>query len=91
MKPGVKAKHHGVIYENSPGNFAQLRQDEPDLGFLPIRARTTASDMESLSAESRVNYSKIVTVEHNVKVRFVGEVLAEDWPIAADAVRKCFG
>lgn len=84
-KPGVKAEHHGVIHEI--GNPPVAR--EPGLGFDSVRARTTADDTEPLKDTSRVNYSKIVTVEHNVKVMFVGEILQEDWHIVANAVKTC--
>lgn len=45
---------------------------------------------EHISEESRVNYSKLVTVEHNVKVLFVGRILYEDWPIVQQAVDDCW-
>ena len=45
---------------------------------------------EHISEESRVNYSKLVTVEHNVKVLFVDNVLYEDWPIVQQAVDECW-
>jgi hypothetical protein len=34
----------------------------------------TESPREKLRKESRVNYSKIYTVEHNVRVCFIGKV-----------------
>ncbi|KAJ9142636.1 hypothetical protein NKR23_g7032 [Pleurostoma richardsiae] len=87
-KRGVKPRKHGIIYEDG-GKPKQLR-DEPTLGFKPIRVRISASN-EKISRESRVNYSKIVTVEHNVKVFFIGSVVSEDLKIAKDAVDKCWG
>lgn len=62
---------------------------EPKLGFAPARVEIT-QDGEKLSKESRVNYSKLVTVEHNVKVLFIGHVTAADYDIVAEAVNKCW-
>lgn len=45
---------------------------------------------EKLSKESRVNYSKLVTVEHNVKVFFIGTVVASDWDTVQEAVNECW-
>jgi hypothetical protein len=45
---------------------------------------------EKISKESRVNYSKLVTVEHNVKVMFIGTIVAQDWPIVPDAINRCW-
>ena len=45
---------------------------------------------EKLARESRVNYSKLVTVEHNVKVFFIGHIISDDVSIISDAVDKCW-
>ena len=45
---------------------------------------------ERLSPQSRINYSKLVTVEHNVKVFFIGHIITEDWDVVRDAVNKCW-
>jgi hypothetical protein len=41
---------------------------------------------ERIAKESRVNYSKLTTVEHNVKVLFIGRVVTSDWDIVTEAV-----
>lgn len=78
---------HGVIHER--GHKARLLDGEPKLGFAPIRVEMT-EEGEKLSKESRVNYSKLVTVEHNVKVFFIGSVVANDWDLVQDAVNRCW-
>ncbi|KAF4508785.1 hypothetical protein G6O67_005124 [Ophiocordyceps sinensis] len=86
-KRGVKPVKHGVIHER--GHKARLLDGEPKLGFAPIRVEMT-EEGEKLSKESRVNYSKLVTVEHNVKVFFIGSVVANDWDLVQDAVNRCW-
>ncbi|CAM1510036.1 Fc.00g003710.m01.CDS01 [Cosmosporella sp. VM-42] len=86
-KRGVKPEKHGVIYEK--GHKARLLSGEPKLGFAPAKVEITMEG-EKLSKESRVNYSKLVTVEHNVKVFFIGNVTSSDWEIVSDAVNRCW-
>lgn len=47
-------------------------------------------DGEKLARESRVNYSKLVSVEHNFLVFFIGRVHRNDWQIVLDAVDYCW-
>ncbi len=71
------------------GKLPKMLDGEPKLGFAPVKMRFTPSD-EKLARESRVNYSKLVTIEHNVKVFFIGQVLQSDLPIVSEAVDKCW-
>jgi len=59
------------------------------MGFIPVRL-TLEVEGESLAKASRVNYSKIVTVEHNVKVFFIGHIRPEDYQNVSDAVNRCW-
>lgn len=87
-KRGVKPLKHGIIHEY--GTKARLLPDEPTLGFRPVRLEIKAAG-EKLSRESRVNYSKLVTVEHNVKVFFIGNINAEDFDdTVPQAVDRCW-
>jgi len=45
---------------------------------------------EKLAKESRVNYSKLVTVEHNIRVFFIGRIASEDFDIVTHAVNECW-
>jgi hypothetical protein len=63
--------------------------NEPRLGFTPVRMEMAAIG-ETLPSESRANYNKLVTVEHNVKVFFIGYVVPDDWGIFIAAVYKCW-
>ncbi|KAG5987459.1 hypothetical protein E4U54_004985 [Claviceps lovelessii] len=86
-KNGVKPAKHGIIHEH--GHKPRMLDGEPKLGFPAVQARITEVG-ERLSKESRVNYSKLVTVEHNVKVFFIGSVAPESWSQVADAVNDCW-
>ncbi|KAF4344253.1 hypothetical protein FBEOM_1647 [Fusarium beomiforme] len=83
-KTGVKAEQHGIVAESSNRNPTGL-SGEPKLGFPPVRVHIYEPN-ERISRESRVNYSKLTTVEHNVKVLFIGRVVTSDWDIVTDAV-----
>lgn len=86
-KSGVKPNKHGIVHE--VGRSARRVDGEPPLGFPPVQVQLT-QDGEKLSKESRVNYSKLVTVEHNVAVFFIGSVVHASWPIVEDAVNQCW-
>lgn len=86
LKNGVKPHHHGIVYEK--GQQPIRLQNEPTLRFDPICMEMNPG--EHISEESRVNYSKLVTVEHNVKVLFVGRIFYDHWPIVQEAVDECW-
>ncbi|KZL83479.1 hypothetical protein CI238_02553 [Colletotrichum incanum] len=85
-KRGVKPQKHGMVYHSKPH---RLLQNEPELGFPPVRAKLTVEG-EKLDKASRVNYSKLVTVEHNVKVFFIGHISPEAMDDFAGAVDTCW-
>ena len=86
-KKGVKPKKHGIIYHK--GQSARPLPDEPKLGFPPVKMKIYVPG-EKLAKESRVNYSKLMTVEHNVKVFFIGHIVPEEYELVRDAVNKCW-
>jgi hypothetical protein len=67
-----------------------LLKHEPRLGFEPVALKMHSSVHEKLAKESRVNYSKLVTIEHNVKVFFIGNIASGDLRIVKDAVDRCW-
>lgn len=86
-KSGVKADRHGVVYAEHSKPW--VHRDEPKLGFAPIRMQIEVSG-ETLAKESRVNYSKLVSLEHNVRVFIIGRISPDDFPVVADAVNECW-
>ena len=84
----MKPAKHGIIHEYN--TKPKLLEGEPRLGFRPIRLQIQAAG-ERLASESRVNYSKLVTVEHNVKVFFIGNIYPQDFDdIVPAAVDQCW-
>ncbi|KAH8908879.1 hypothetical protein BR93DRAFT_510170 [Coniochaeta sp. PMI_546] len=87
-KKGAKPAKHGIIHEF--GTKPRPLEGEPPLGFKPIRLEIKAAG-ERLARESRVNYSKLVTVEHNVKVFFIGNIQPDDFDnVVPHAVDTCW-
>jgi len=78
-KWGVKSESHAIVHmtdEQPEADAPAELAGEGKLSNRPIRViRKTPRD--KLEASSRINYAKIYTVEHNIKVRFIGEVAPE--------------
>lgn len=88
-KKGVEPKKHGIVYVE--GKKPKSVRNEPELGVQPIKVKMDVPG-EQLAPESRVNYSKLITVEHNVKVFFVGHVSKHDFDtVVRPAIDKCWG
>ncbi|KAL7625560.1 hypothetical protein AAE478_004780 [Parahypoxylon ruwenzoriense] len=87
LKKGVRPSKHGIIY--MAGQRPKLLKNEPELGFDPVALQVYAEG-EKLARESRVNYSKLVTIEHNVKVFFIGSIVGEDFEKVRHAVNECW-
>ncbi|KAI2643294.1 hypothetical protein GGS21DRAFT_485811 [Xylaria nigripes] len=86
-KKGVRPDKHGIIYD--VGQKPKRLKDEPDLGFKPVPLKMYAEG-ETLAKESRVNYSKLTTIEHNVKVFFIGYIPAPYFDSVTSAVNQCW-
>ncbi|KAF9870801.1 hypothetical protein CkaCkLH20_11700 [Colletotrichum karsti] len=86
-KPGVHPMNHGIIHEKN--RHAQMLPREPELGFEPVKAKLTVEG-ERLQKESRVNYAKLTTIEHNIKVFFIGSVVKDEIHYIRDAVDYCW-
>jgi hypothetical protein len=71
IKGGLRHADHAVIYTGDSPPEALL--GEPFLVRGPIQVLPKTS-RDRLARESRINYAKIYTVEHNVKVAFVGQI-----------------
>ncbi|KAG4435066.1 hypothetical protein IFR05_009456 [Cadophora sp. M221] len=70
LKNGVKADSHAIVHMGNPAP-APLPGELLSLQPIKLKAKTPRDKLEPAS---RINYAKIYTVEHNVKVLFIGEV-----------------
>ncbi|KXX77374.1 hypothetical protein MMYC01_206903 [Madurella mycetomatis] len=87
-KRGVKPSKHGIIYQ--VGKKPRMVDGEPKLGFHPVRVDLYEKS-EKLDKESRVNYAKLTTVEHNFRVFFIGRIVREDFEsIVTPAIDQCW-
>ncbi|TPX16998.1 uncharacterized protein E0L32_012344 [Thyridium curvatum] len=88
-KRGVKPEKHGIIYDaySRERDPTKPLRSEPSLGFKAIKMISTVRD-EKLAKESRINYSKPMTIEHNVRVFFIGYIPDEDLETFLAAVDK---
>ncbi|KAK8058705.1 hypothetical protein PG994_009153 [Apiospora phragmitis] len=79
------AAHHSTCVQ---GRQPELVNGEKGLGFAPVSC--TMNPHEKLVKQSRVNYSKLVTIEHNVEVQFIGSITEGDFAIVTQAVDDCW-
>ena len=77
---------HGIIYDVT--KKPRLLSGEPNLGFPPVGMAITVR-AEGLEEESRINYSKPSTIEHNAPVYFIGQVRKEDLRTVLKAYDAC--
>ncbi|KAH8805551.1 hypothetical protein F5884DRAFT_799785 [Xylogone sp. PMI_703] len=71
-KHGVKPECHSIIYASDKRPHYMKDEDRAALK-TPIMVKMD-STRHKLDSASRVNYSKLYTIEHNVKVAFIGRV-----------------
>lgn len=86
-KPGVKPEHHAIIYTESKSSKyppSELRGERPLIN-TPICVELTSAK-HKLARESRINYAKVYTVEHNNKVSFIGKIHSD----SQDAFKKAY-
>ncbi|KFZ25454.1 hypothetical protein V502_00058 [Pseudogymnoascus sp. VKM F-4520 (FW-2644)] len=76
-KHGVKSWHHAIIYTTIASEGPTPPPTELDgedvLPNLPILVEAK-SPRHELDPTSRLNYAKVYTVEHNIKVCFIGKI-----------------
>ncbi|KAL2820891.1 hypothetical protein BDW59DRAFT_112550 [Aspergillus cavernicola] len=83
-KPGVDPSKHAIVYMT--GTQPTFQHNEPTMTKTPLEVYPERYD-EGLDRMSRLNYGKIYTVEHNVKVLPIGAVIPESMPKFLDYAR----
>ncbi|KAF7540687.1 hypothetical protein G7054_g1143 [Neopestalotiopsis clavispora] len=84
----IDGNENGAKHGNSICVQPMLLNDEPDLGVAPIRlvVNRDLQGVERLAPESRINYSKHVTIEHNSIVHIIGQIHQDDLDTLAAGV-----
>ena len=76
---GVRSEDHAIAYL---GDAPPPPLDQELLALTPIKIDPlTPTTRVKLDKASRINYGKIYTVEHNVKVEFLGKVDETSWKV----------
>jgi hypothetical protein len=73
LKHGVHPEDHAVVYSSKSQGPYFLEREKGLMTKHPIRIEVI-KDSHKLDPLSRLNYAKLYTVEHNVKVLFIGKV-----------------
>jgi hypothetical protein len=73
LKYGVHPEDHAVVYTGKKNGPYLLHGEEGLMTKDPIRIEMNTPS-ERLDPLSRLNFAKLYTVEHNVKVSFIGRV-----------------
>jgi hypothetical protein len=80
-KPGLSEsdrRAHAIIYMTDTRPFC-LPEEERYLTKKPIAVEKASAD-QKLDSMSRLNFKKVYTIEHNVKVMNVGRVAKDSQP-----------
>lgn len=85
-KRGVIPHQHGIIHTQD--TRPMLLSGEPSLGYNPVRLVLDPGlqGTEKIAPESRINYSKHVTIDHSSTVHFIGKIHPDDLDILASGV-----
>ncbi|KFY84290.1 hypothetical protein V500_09423 [Pseudogymnoascus sp. VKM F-4518 (FW-2643)] len=90
-KPGIKPEHHAMIYieskSRSPKHPPKGINGEKRLPNAPICVEAMGPG-HSLDADSRLNYAKVYTVEHNLRVLFIGKIHKDSRKVFKAAYNK---
>jgi hypothetical protein len=76
-KPGVKKSEHSIVYTTKDPPLP-LPDEMPSRGEESMRPQAIRIDVDDptskLDAESRLDYGKVYTIQHNIKVKSFGKV-----------------
>jgi hypothetical protein len=73
LKRGVHPEHHAIIYTGK----SPVILDGEQITKRSIQMESNNKRHGKLDETSRINYAKLYTVEHNVKVHFIGKIAAK--------------
>lgn len=78
----MHAEHHTIVYSRDKPHYIH---GEKEKGLTKKPIKIVCNARHSLDERSRLNYAKTYTVEHNVKVCFIGKIdKKSEWYLTAD-------
>lgn len=80
---GVNKADHGIVYTALEPPAAQWDElpNRGESGMVPMAIRVIPDEVtEKLSLMARINYGRIYTIEHNVRVKSIGMVHPSSLP-----------
>lgn len=87
-KSRVNLENHAIVYAAGSEPKLLPQEQPPGMGAFPI---TLGDKSVTIDPSSRLNFGKVYTVEHNIKVRNVGKVEKESLPRLRAALLKSMG
>jgi len=88
LKPGVDPNKHAIIYYAHDPKPAPLRGERLTKTAFEVDAPKDSSS-KRLTPESRLNFGKIYTVEHNIKVENLGMIAKKHMQLLESYYRQC--
>jgi hypothetical protein len=70
-KSGASSEYHAIVYATGSELNLLPQEEFPGIGSFPI---VLEDKSVTIDPSSRLNFGKVYTVEHNIKVRNVGKV-----------------
>jgi hypothetical protein len=87
-KSHINLESHAIVYVAGSEPKALPEEESPRMGNFPI---VVEDKSVTIDQSSRLNFGKVYTVEHNIKVRNVGKISKESLPRLKASLVKSMG
>jgi hypothetical protein len=87
-KQRIKLEHHAIVYTAGTEPILLPEEQSPGMGYFSVIVEDKSV---TIDASSRLNFGKIYTVEHNIKVRNIGKINKASLLRLKDALLKSMG
>ena len=87
-KSRINIANHAIVYVAGTEPKPLPKEERPGMGNFPI---VLEDKFATIDQSSRLNFGKIYTVEHNIKVRSIGKISKEFVPRLKEALQMAMG
>jgi hypothetical protein len=87
-KSRINLENHAIVYVAGSEPKLLPEEESPGMGNFPI---VIEDKSVTIDLSSRLNFGKVYTVEHNIKVRNIGKISKESLPRLKAALVKSMG